>query len=171
MNIFGFLRQNYKENKRFWLLRLLMKLYWSPPLAAVIYYRIARFYYLQDKMWRARYFSNKNIKTYGCYISNRSVIGKNFKLKHANGVIIGEGVKIGDNVKIYQQVTLGGKEVGDLEKNNYPTVGNNVIIYAGAKIVGHISIGDNAVIGANSVVITDVEPNTVYGGIPAKRLK
>lgn len=101
----------------------------------------------------------------------QAVIGRNLRLRHINGVVIGKGVEIGDNVIIYHQVTIGGKNLGDEKANNYPVIGNNVTIFTGAKLIGNITVGDNAVIGANSVVTTDVESNSTYAGIPAKRIK
>lgn len=104
----------------------------------------------------------KLIKRYGVTIGINAKIGKNLFLPHYVGIVIGEGAVIGDNCTIYQQVTLGQKN------QMYPSVGNNVTIYAGAKIIGDIKIGDNSVIGANSVVINDVKKNSVVAGIPAK---
>ena len=115
---------------------------------------------------------NRLIKVYGIELSKRTEIGLGLKIGHANGIIIGEGVKIGENVTIYHQVTLGisgVKDKGNYE--SYPRVGDDCIIYAGAKVLGNIHIGKGTVIGANSVVLCDTEENSVYAGIPAKRIK
>jgi serine O-acetyltransferase len=104
-------------------------------------------------------------KKYHCRISPGAKIGTGFSLPHPDGVIIGEKCRIGDNVRIYQQVTIGQN------RNKYPVIGNNVIIYAGAKIIGDIHIGDNCIVGANAVVTKSIPDNSVVGGIPARIIK
>ena len=96
-------------------------------------------------------------------------IGKSFFIDHGMGVVIGETAIIGDNVLLYQGVTLGGtgKETG----KRHPTLGNNVVVGAGAKILGNITIGDNSYIGANAVVIKNVPPNSTVVGIPGRITK
>ncbi len=136
-------------------------------------------FYLRLSQWLRKmripylpiYFNNKLISKYGCYIGSKVLIGIGVKFPHPNGIVIGEMTKIGNNCTIYQQVTFGGRNIGDAQKNNYPTVGNNVIIFAGAKLIGNINIGDNVIIGANSVVNKNIPSNTVIGGVPAKILK
>lgn len=103
---------------------------------------------------------------YSCEISYSSKIGKNIKLPHPLGIVIGSGVIIKDNVTIFQQVTLGGK--GGKNELNYPIIENGVIIYSGAKILGGITIGQNSIIGSNSVVISDIPPNSLAVGVPAR---
>ncbi len=87
-------------------------------------------------------------------------------MDHGHGVVIGETTIIGDNVTLYQQVTLGG--TGKEHGKRHPTVGNNVLIGAGAKVLGSITIGDNVKVGAGSVVITDVPSNTTVVGVPGR---
>ena len=96
-------------------------------------------------------------------------IGKGFFIDHGNGVIIGETTIIGDNVTLYQGVTLGGtgKETG----KRHPTIGNNVMISAGAKVLGSFTIGDNSKIGAGSVVLEQVPPNSTVVGVPGRVVK
>lgn len=97
-------------------------------------------------------------------IGHKSRIGKNILFPHMHNIVIGEFAKIGDNCIIYQDVTIGQN------KGKYPCIGNNVIIYAGAKIIGDIDIGDNAIVGANSVVTKNVPKSTIVAGIPAKAI-
>jgi len=115
---------------------------------------------------------NRLIKVYGIEIGGHTKIGMGLHIAHPNGIIFGEGVEIGKNVTIYHQVTFGLNNVsskGDI--NAYPKVGDNCIIYAGAKIIGNIKLGNGTIVGANSVLLTDTEENSVYAGIPAKRIK
>ena len=103
----------------------------------------------------------------GCEIYYSSEIGNNFLLVHGLGTVIGSNVKIGDNCTIYHNVTIGTRYDTDKYK---PQIGNNVIIYSGAKIIGNIKIGNNVVIGTNAVVTKDIPCNEVWVGIPAKRI-
>lgn len=103
----------------------------------------------------------------GCEIYYSSNIGKNFILVHGLGTIIGSNIKIGDNCTIFQNVTLGKKHASD---KNILKIGDNVVIYAGAKVLGNLTIGSNVVIGANSLVLEDIPDNEVWGGIPAKKV-
>lgn len=115
----------------------------------------------------AAWYKIRLITKRGCDISYNSFIGKNVKMPHPIGIVIGDGVIIKNNVKIFQQVTFGshGKKGETL---SYPTIEENATIYAGAKIIGSIVIGKNAVIGANSVVNIDVPANSLAVGIPCK---
>lgn len=96
-------------------------------------------------------------------------IGKNFFIDHGFGVVIGETAEIGDNVTLYQGVTLGG--TGKQKGKRHPTIGNGVVVGAGAKILGALKIGDNVNIGANAVVLSDVPSNSTVVGIPGKVVK
>ncbi len=100
----------------------------------------------------------------GIEIHPGAVIGKGFFIDHGMGVVIGETAIVGDNVTLFQGVTLGGtgKEAG----KRHPTIGNNVVIGAGAKVLGNITIGDNSYIGANAVVLRDVPANSTVVGVP-----
>ena len=109
----------------------------------------------------------------GIEIHPAAKIGNNFFMDHGLGIVIGETAEIGENVTIYQGVTLGGimpSIESDLQRNQkrHPTIGNNVIIGSGAQILGSIKVGDNARIGANSVVSRDVSPNVTVAGVPAR---
>ena len=109
----------------------------------------------------------------GIEIHPAAKIGSNFFMDHGLGIVIGETTEIGENVTIYQGVTLGGimpSVESDLQRNQkrHPTIGNNVIIGSGAQILGPINVGDNARIGANSVVSKDVPSDVTVAGIPAR---
>tara|TARA_R110000765_G_scaffold205329_1_gene310100 strand:+ start:4528 stop:4989 length:462 start_codon:yes stop_codon:yes gene_type:complete len=110
----------------------------------------------------------KIIYNFGCYISPKCSIADTVVFPHPTGIVIGEGVVIGKGTTIYQNVTFGAARRG--QSNLYPQVGENVTVYAGAVIIGDIVIGDNAVIGANSVVNKDVKHCQTVAGIPAKEI-
>jgi len=102
----------------------------------------------------------------GIEIHPGAQIGRNFFIDHGMGVVVGETSIIGDNVLLYQAGTLGG--TGIEKGKRHPTVGNNVVIGAGAKVLGNITIGDNSYIGANAVVIKDVPANSTVVGVPGR---
>jgi serine O-acetyltransferase len=140
-----------------------------PGLHALVFYRISH----QLREWKLpfvpRWFSQMGRFWTGTEIHPGAQIGKNFFIDHGMGVVIGETAIVGDNVLLYQGVTLGGtgKETG----KRHPTLGNNVVVGAGAKILGNITIGDNSYIGANAVVIKNVPPNSTVVGIPGRITK
>ena len=101
----------------------------------------------------------------GVEIHPGAVIGRRFFIDHGMGVVIGETAEVGDDVLMYHQVTLGGRSRGRFKR--HPTIGNNVLLGAGAKIIGPITIGDGTKVGANALVVKDVPPNSVVTGIPA----
>ncbi len=140
-----------------------------PGIQAVLLYRIAHFLWVLDIPFIPRYLSYIAYQITGIDIHPGAKIGSGFFIDHGSGVVIGETSEIGDNVTIYQGVTLGGVS---LEKGKrHPTIGSNVVIGAGAKILGPVLIGDNVKIGANSVVISDVPSNSVVVGVPGRVVK
>lgn len=133
-------------------------------LSKKIYYRynIAHWCYKKSLVKIANYYSYKIYKKYNCCIAPGAIIGKNINFPHPVGVVIGEGVNIGDNCTIYQNVTIGRK---DKDIADYPTVGNNVIIYCNSVVIGDITIGNNCIIGCNSVVLKSIEDNSKCVGV------
>ena len=142
-------------------------------------YHVMLFYKIGNILWRynlkflARLIMHFARIFTGIEIHPAAKIGSNFFMDHGLGVVIGETTEIGENVTIYQGVTLGGimpSVESDLQRNQkrHPTVGNNVIIGSGAQILGAINIGDDARIGANSVVSRDVPANVTVAGVPAR---
>lgn len=105
----------------------------------------------------------------GIEIHPGAKIGRRFFIDHGMGVVIGETAIVGENVILYQGVTLGG--TGKEKGKRHPTLGNNIVVGAGAKILGNITIGDNSYIGANAVVIKDVPPNSTVIGVPGRITK
>jgi serine O-acetyltransferase len=107
-------------------------------------------------------------RRYGCYISRRAKIGPRLRLPHPVGIVIGDGVVIGNGCTIYQHVTLGGRRLGDWQHGRYPVVGNDVVLFAGAVIAGSIAIGHHSTVGANAVVLDDVPADSTAVGNPAR---
>jgi serine O-acetyltransferase len=138
-------------------------------LHALVHHRIASFFYKKGRFFLARLISQASRFFTGIEIHPGATIGRNFFIDHGMGVVIGETTIIGDNVLLYQGVTLGGT---GLEKGKrHPTIGNNVVIGGGAKVLGDITIGDNSYIGANAVVIKDVPANSTVVGVPGRITK
>ncbi len=138
-------------------------------LHAIINQRIAHFFYKIGFSFLARGMSQFSRFMTGIEIHPGARIGKRFFIDHGMSVVIGETAVIGDDVLIYQGVTLGG--TGVEKGKRHPTIGNNVVIGAGAKILGNITIGDNSYIGANAVVIKDVPANSTVVGVPGRITK
>nr|WP_198010636.1 serine O-acetyltransferase EpsC [Thermobrachium celere] len=137
-----------------------------PGLYAVLFYRLAHRLYKRRMFVLARLISQIARNLTGIEIHPGAKIGRGLFIDHGMGVVIGETAEVGDNVTIYHGVTLGG--TGKDKGKRHPTVGNNVVIGAGAKVLGPITIGDNVKIGANAVVLKNVPPNVTVVGIPAK---
>ncbi len=137
-----------------------------PSFQVMRAYRKAHRAYLKGQFFRARWISQRAARKTNIEIHPGATIGKGFFIDHGTGVIIGETSVIGNNVTLYQGVTLGGtgKETG----KRHPTLEDNVMISAGAKILGSITIGENSKVGAGSVVIRDVPPNCTVVGVPGR---
>lgn len=116
----------------------------------------------------ARFWAHLGRMLTGIEIHPQAKIGKNLFIDHGMGVVIGQTATIGDDVTIYHGVTLGGKGRDTAGSKRHPDIGNNVIIGAGAQVLGAIAVGDNAAVGANSVVTSPVPPNVTVTGAPAR---
>lgn len=152
-------------------LAILTRIFNSTNLRVVFLFRLAC--YLKSRKVRVipEIIKRHLARRYGCYLSLNALIDLGLRLPHPHGIVIGENVKIGKDCTIYHQVTLGGRDIGDAGRGDYPKVGDSVTIFAGAKLIGPIRIGDCSKIGANSVVNRDVPPYSVVGGVPARVLK
>jgi serine O-acetyltransferase len=138
-------------------------------LRAQVSYRISHILYNAHLFFLARVLSQVTRFTTGIEIHPGATIGRGLFIDHGMGVVIGETSIIGDNVLLYQGVTLGG--TGLERGKRHPTIGNNVVIGAGAKVLGNITIGDNSYIGANAVVVKDVPANSTVVGVPGRITK
>ena len=137
-----------------------------PGMRAIRMYRRAHWFYKHNMKFIARWISQSCAKKTGIEIHPGATIGRRLVIDHGHGIVIGETTEIGDDVLIYQGVTLGGtgKDVG----KRHPTIGNNVMISSGAKVLGPFKVGDNSRIAAGAVVLEEVPPNSTVVGVPAK---
>ena len=140
-----------------------------PGVKAIRMHRRANFYYRHNLMFLARLVSQRAVRKTGIEIHPGATIGRRLVIDHGTGVVIGETTESGDDVLIYQGVTLGGtgKDTG----KRHPTIGNNVMISAGAKVLGPFKIGDNSRVAAGAIVLTEVPPNSTVVGVPARVVK
>lgn len=146
-----------------------LEVFLYPSFKVMLSYRRAHKLYLKKHYFLARLISQRAARRTGIEIHPGAQIGERLFIDHGNGVIIGETAIIGDNVTLYQGVTLGGtgKETG----KRHPTVKDNVMISAGAKVLGSFVIGENSKIGAGSVVLEEVPPNSTVVGVPGRVVK
>ena len=135
-------------------------------LHAVTWHRVAHFFWRHNLKFAARLVSQITRFFTGIEIHPGATLGKGFFIDHGMGVVIGETAEIGDNCLLYHGVTLGGVSLE--KKKRHPTLGNNVVVGAGAKVLGAITLGDGTQVGANAVVLKDVPPNSVVVGIPGR---
>ncbi len=137
-----------------------------PGLRAVRMHRRAHWFYRHNMKFLARWISQRAVRKTGIEIHPAAKLGRRVFIDHGAGVVIGETAEIGDDVLIYQGVTLGGtgKDTG----KRHPTIGNNVMISSGAKVLGPFKVGDNARIAAGAVVLEEVPPDCTVVGVPAR---
>lgn len=140
-----------------------------PSFWAVIWYRVSHKLYKKKHYFLARWVSQKAARKTGIEIHPGATIGKGLFIDHGHGVVIGETAILGDNITLFQGVTLGGN--GKEQGKRHPTIKDNVMVCAGAKILGSFTIGENSKIGAGSVVLQEVPPNCTVVGVPGRVVK
>ena len=128
-----------------------MEVFLYPSFKAILHYRVAHKLYKKGHYVMARWISQRAVRKTGIEIHPGATIGKGLFIDHGSGVIIGETAELGDNITLYQGVTLGG--TGKEQGKRHPTLGDNVMVSAGAKVLGSFKIGENSKIGAGSVVL------------------
>ena len=143
-----------------------MEVFLYPSFRVILRYRLAHKLYLKKHYFLARWISQRAARKTGIEIHPGATIGRGLFIDHGSGVIIGETTVIGDNVTLYQGVTLGG--TGKEQGKRHPTLEDNVMVSAGAKILGSFTIGENSKIGAGSVVLEEVPPNCTVVGVPGR---
>lgn len=146
-----------------------LEVFLYPSFKVMLGYRIAHKLYKNKYYFLARWVSQRAARKTGIEIHPGARIGKGFFIDHGNGVIIGETTVIGNNVTLYQGVTLGG--TGKEHGKRHPTIEDNVMISAGAKVLGSFTVGENSKIGAGSVVLHEVPPNSTVVGVPGRIVK
>ena len=146
-----------------------MEVFLYPSFKVMMMYRQAHKLYKKGHYFWARLISQRAARKTGIEIHPGAEIGEGFFIDHGHGVIIGETTIIGNNVTLYQGVTLGG--TGKEHGKRHPTIGDNVMISAGAKVLGSFTIGENSKIGAGSVVLEEVPPNSTVVGVPGRVVK
>ena len=140
-----------------------------PGVNATIHYRVAHWFYKHNFKFIARAISQWARFLTGIEIHPGATIGRRFVIDHGMGIVIGETAEIGDDCLIYHGVTLGG--TGKEKGKRHPTLGNNVMVSAGAKVLGPFKVGDNSRIASGSVVLSEVPPNSTVVGVPAQVVK
>lgn len=140
-----------------------------PSFRALRAYRRAHWFYQRGHYFIARLISQRSRKKTGIEIHPGAKIGKGLFIDHGSGVVIGETAEIGDNCTIYQGVTLGG--TGKDSGKRHPTLGDNVMVGSGAKVLGPFNVGSNSKIAANAVVLEEIPPNSTVVGVPARVVK
>ena len=141
-------------------------LFCYPGVHALWLHRLAHWFWMRQLLFIGRFISHVNRFLTGIEIHPAAQLGPGLFIDHGMGVVIGETTEVGENVTIYQGVTLGGTSLE--RKKRHPTIGNNVVIGAGAKILGPFKVGDNSKIGSASVVVKEVPPNSVVIGVPGR---
>ena len=143
-----------------------MEVFLYPSFKVMMHYRIAHKLYKNGHYFWARWVSQRAVRKTGIEIHPGAEIGENLFIDHGNGVIIGETAVVGNNVTLYQGVTLGGtgKDTG----KRHPTLGNNVMVGSGAKVLGPFKVGDNSRIASGAIVLEEVPPDCTAAGVPAR---
>tara|TARA_Y100001954_G_C15784857_1_gene591912 strand:- start:422 stop:928 length:507 start_codon:yes stop_codon:yes gene_type:complete len=162
VDLYRFIKSDIKSIAGNNFIRMIYCLHFNMQLRLILNYRIGRYLHCNRNFLNTiiiSFLKKRQIRNYGCDISYNSKIGKQIKFPHPTGIVIGNNCEIGDGVMIWQNVTLGS--LGRKEKK-YPILKNRVKVYSGSVLVGDITIGENAIIGAMTYVNKSVKPNTVY---------
>lgn len=146
-----------------------MEVFLYPSFRVMLHYRLAHKLYLKKHYFLARYISQRAVRKTGIEIHPGATIGEGLFIDHGNGVVIGETTIIGNNVTLYQGVTLGG--TGKEHGKRHPTLEDNVMVSSGARVLGSFTVGENSKIGAGSVVLKEVPPNCTVVGVPGRIVK
>ena len=170
MGIIGYIKEEIAIIKeRDPAIKTSLEVFLYPSFKAIIRYRIAHKLYKKKHYFLARWISQRCARKTGIEIHPGATIGKGLFIDHGHGVVIGETTIIGDNVTLYQGVTLGG--TGKESGKRHPTIEDNVMVSVGAKVLGSFTVGRNSKIGAGSVVLSEVPPNSTVVGIPGRVVK
>ncbi len=137
-----------------------------PGVHAILFHRLSHWLWTHHLLFLARLLSQLSRHMTGIEIHPGATIGRRFVIDHGMGIVIGETAEIGDDVLLYHGVTLGG--TGKDQGKRHPTIGNNVLIACGAKILGPFTVGENSRIAANAVVLSAIPPNATAVGVPAR---
>ena len=146
-----------------------MEVFLYPSFRVMMHYRLAHKLYLKKHYFLARYISQRAVRKTGIEIHPGATIGEGLFIDHGNGVVIGETTIIGNNVTLYQGVTLGG--TGKEQGKRHPTLEDNVMVSSGARVLGSFTVGENSKIGDGSVVLKEVPPNCTVVGVPGRIVK
>lgn len=139
----------------------------NPCKKIMLYYRLGHIAYIKNKRIKAKFYENRIYYKFSCHIRVSAEIGKNCIIGHPIGIVIGSGVTIGNNCIIYQGVTIGLRKA---DEQYYPVVEDGCNLYASAKILGNIRVKKGTSVAANAVLMCDTEENSVYAGLPAKKV-
>lgn len=146
-----------------------LEVFLYPSFKAILHYKVAHKLYIKKHYVLARWVSQRAVRKTGIEIHPGAIIGEGLFIDHGSGVIIGETAILGKNVTLFQGVTLGG--TGKEKGKRHPTLEDNVMVSAGAKVLGSFTIGENSKIGAGSVVLEEVPPNCTVVGVPGRIVK
>lgn len=170
MNIISYIREEIEViRERDPAIKSNKEVFLYPSFKVILHYRLAHSLYLKHHYFLARWISQRGARKTGIEIHPGAQIGKGLFIDHGSGVIIGETAILGNNITLYQGVTLGG--TGKEKGKRHPTLEDGVMVSAGAKIIGSFTVGKNSKIGAGSVVIKPVPPNCTVVGIPGRIVK
>lgn len=167
------IRHEVFGNRRLSLWQKARRMYREPSLAAV--YRIRAFQYHVSRSgfwhrWRAGRHSAVLCRRFQIFVGSRTQIGRGLVLPHPTGIVLGQAVKIGENCRIFQHVTVGSRRNGDYKRGLQPNIGKDCTLFSGCAVIGDVTLGDGVQIGANAVMNKNALPGSVWAGVPARCL-